>query len=121
MPSPRRRARTLDDLILPPQPLIAVVEGVEKPGNLGAVLRTADGAGVNAVIVAESATDLFNPNIIRASLGTVFAVPVSVASSGEVLAWLRDREIAIIAARVDGSVDYTAADYTRRSGDRVGQ
>ena len=68
--------RTLDELILPPEPLIGVIEGVEKPGNLGAVLRTADGAGVNAVIVAESATDLFNPNIIRASLGTVFAMPV---------------------------------------------
>lgn len=104
--------RRLDDLILPSEPLIAVVEGVEKPGNLGAILRTADGAGVDAVIVAEPATDLFNPNIIRASQGTVFAVPVSVASSGEVLAWLRDREVAIIAARVDGSVDYTEADYT---------
>ncbi|MEX2547446.1 MAG: RNA methyltransferase [Chloroflexota bacterium] len=104
--------RRLDDLILPPEPLIAVVEGVEKPGNLGAILRTADGAGVDAVIVAESATDLFNPNIIRASLGAVFAVPVSVASSGEVLAWLRDKGIAIIAARVDGSVDYTEADYS---------
>ena len=107
--TPQRR---LEDLELTPGPLIAVVEGVEKPGNLGAILRTADGAGVNAVIIAESATDLFNPNIIRASLGAVFAVPVSVASSGEVLAWLRDREIAIIAARVDGSVDYTDADYT---------
>jgi TrmH family RNA methyltransferase len=104
--------RRLEDLVLPPEPLIAVVEGVEKPGNLGAILRTADGAGVDAVIVAESATDLFNPNIIRASLGAVFAVPVSVASTGEVLAWLRDRQIAIIAARVDGSVDYTAADYS---------
>jgi TrmH family RNA methyltransferase len=102
----------LEDLILPPEPLIAVVEGVEKPGNLGAVLRTADGAGLSAVIVAESATDLFNPNIIRASLGTVFAVPVSVASTGDVLAWLRDRGIAIIAARVDGAVDYTQADYS---------
>ena len=104
--------RTLNDLVLAPDPLIAVIEGVEKPGNLGAVLRTADGAGVNAVIVAESATDLFNPNIIRASLGTVFALPVVVASSGDVLAWLQERGVAIIAARVDGSVDYTAADYT---------
>lgn len=104
--------RRLEDLILPPAPLIAVIEGVEKPGNLGAILRTADGAGVDAVIVAESATDLFNPNIIRASLGAVFAVPVSVASSGDVLGWLRDRGIAIIAARVDGSVDYTEADYS---------
>jgi len=98
-------------LILPAEPLIAVVEGVEKPGNLGAILRSADGAGVNAVIVAESATDLFNPNIIRSSIGTVFAVPVAVASSGELLEWLRRREIGIIAARVQGSADYTQVDY----------
>lgn len=104
--------RRLSDLELPSDPLIAVVEGVEKPGNLGAILRTADGAGLSAVIVAESATDLFNPNIIRASLGTVFAVPVCVASTGEVLAWLRERGIAILAARVGGSVDYTEAEYT---------
>lgn len=104
--------RKLEDLVLPDKPLLAVVEGVEKPGNLGAILRTADGAGVDAVIVAESATDLFNPNIIRASLGTVFAVPVSVASTGEVLTWLRERGIAILAARVGGSVDYTDADYS---------
>ena len=104
--------RGLEELVLPAEPLIAVVEGVEKPGNLGAILRTADGAGIDAVIVAESATDLFNPNIIRASLGTVFAVPVSVASTGEVLDWLAHRSIEIIAARVDGSVDYTEADYS---------
>jgi RNA methyltransferase, TrmH family len=104
--------RTLDELILPPEPLIGVVEGVEKPGNLGAILRSADGAGVNAVIVADTATDLFNPNIIRASISTVFALPVAVASSGDLLSWLRLRQIAIIAARVDGSVDYTQADYS---------
>lgn len=104
--------RRLEDLVLPPEPLIAVVEGVEKPGNLGAILRTADGAGLNAVIVAESATDLFNPNIIRASLGAVFALPVSVASTGEVLAWLRDSSIAIVAARVDGSIDFAEANYS---------
>jgi TrmH family RNA methyltransferase len=102
----------LTELRLPSEPLIAVIEGVEKPGNLGAILRTADGAGLDAVIVADSATDLFNPNIIRASIGTVFAVPVSVASSGDVLAWLQERAIAIIAARVDASVDYTDADYS---------
>jgi RNA methyltransferase, TrmH family len=103
--------RTLETLALPPEPLIAVIEGVEKPGNLGAILRTADGAGLDAVIVAESATDLFNPNIIRASIGTVFAVPVCVASSGEVLPWLQRLGVAIVAARVDASVDYAAADY----------
>ena len=104
--------RTLDELILPPEPLIGVVEGVEKPGNLGAILRSADGAGVNAIVVADTATDLFNPNIIRASIGTVFAVPVAVASSGDVLPWLKAHGIAIVAARVDGSVDYVDADYT---------
>ena len=104
--------RGLADLVLPAEPLIGIVEGVEKPGNLGAILRTADGAGLDAVIVADTATDLFNPNIIRASIGTVFALPVSVASSGDVLSWLRERAIAIIAARVDASVDYTKADYS---------
>jgi len=101
----------LADLDLPSNPLIGVIEGVEKPGNLGAVLRTADGAGLSAVIVAEPGTDLLNPNVIRASLGTIFSVPVAVASSGEVLAWLRERDISIVAARVQGSVDYTVADY----------
>ncbi len=105
---------TLDALALPSEPLICVVEGVEKPGNLGAILRSADGAGVDAVIVADSATDLFNPNIIRASIGTVFAVPVAVASSGEVLSWLDANRIGIIAARVQASVDYTKADYRGR-------
>jgi TrmH family RNA methyltransferase len=104
--------RTLDELVLPPAPLIGIVEGVEKPGNLGAILRSADGAGVNAVIVADTATDLFNPNIIRASIATVFALPVAVASSGDVLSWLQAKQIAIVAARLDGSVDYTQADYT---------
>jgi TrmH family RNA methyltransferase len=104
--------RTLDELVLPPEPLIGVVEGVEKPGNLGAILRTADGAGVNAVIIADSATDLFNPNIIRASIGTVFAVPVAVASSGELLEWIQRRGIGIIAARVDAPVTYDEADYS---------
>src|SRR5215218_5162612 len=88
--------RTLETLALPPDPQIAVIEGVEKPGNLGAILRSADGAGLDAVIVAESATDLFNPNIIRASIGTVFAVPVCVASSGEALGWIQERDIAIV-------------------------
>jgi RNA methyltransferase, TrmH family len=106
---PRHR---LDELELPRDPLIAVIEGVEKPGNLGAILRSADGAGLDAVVVAESATDLFNPNIIRASIGTVFTVPVSVTSSGEAFAWLQQLGIAIIAARVDASMDYTQADYS---------
>ena len=88
-----------------------MLEGVEKPGNVGAVLRSADAAGVSAVIVADGRTDLFNPNAIRASLGTIFTMPVCEAASGDVLAWLRERQFQIVAARVDGSVRYTKVDY----------
>jgi RNA methyltransferase, TrmH family len=101
----------LEDLVLPDTPLVAVLEGVEKPGNVGAVLRSADGAGVSALIVADPRTDLFNPNAIRASLGTIFSLPVAAATPGDVLAWLRSRELQILAARVEGSVTYTEADY----------
>jgi TrmH family RNA methyltransferase len=110
----------LADLSLPVDPLIAVIEGVEKPGNLGAVLRTADGAGVSAVVVAEPGTDLLNPNVIRASLGTIFSVPVAVASTGDVLTWLREQRIRIVAARVEASTDYTRADYTGRTAIALG-
>jgi TrmH family RNA methyltransferase len=103
---------SIDTLELGTSPLIAVVEGVEKPGNLGAMLRSADGAGVDALIVADPGTDPFNPNVIRASLGTVFSVPIAVASSGVVLEWLIQRGTRIIAARVEGSVDFADADYT---------
>jgi TrmH family RNA methyltransferase len=103
----------LSDLRLPENPLVAVLEGVEKPGNVGAVLRSADAAGLSAVIVADAGCDLFNPNAIRASLGTVFTLPVAAAGSAETLAWLRHHELAIYAVRVDGSVAYTEVDYRR--------
>lgn len=89
-----------------------ILEGVEKPGNVGAVLRSADGAGMSALILTDPATDLFNPNTIRASLGTIFSVPVCVASAPEVLAWLRKHRVNIFAARVDGAIPYTRADLT---------
>jgi len=100
----------LADLVLPDDPLIVVVEGVEKPGNLGAVLRTADGAGADAVIAADPRTDPFNPNAIRASLGTIFALPVVSATSAETIDWLVDRGIRPVAAIVDATTDYIAAD-----------
>ncbi len=99
----------LGDLELPPEPLLVVLEAVEKPGNLGAVLRSADGAGADAVILASPRTDAFNPNTIRASAGTVFALPVAAASTEEVLVWLRARGIRIAAARVDAALPYTDA------------
>jgi RNA methyltransferase, TrmH family len=92
-------------------PLIAVLEGVEKPGNIGAVLRTADAAGVSALIVADGGTDLYNPNAIRASLGAIFTLPVCAANSAETLAWLRDHRLQIVTARVDGSTPYTKIDF----------
>ena len=103
----------LDAFEPPKDALVAVIEGVEKPGNVGAVLRSADAAGVNAVVVADGGTDLFNPNTIRASLGTIFTLPVSTATTKETLAWLRQYKMAIYAARVDGAVNYTDADYCR--------
>jgi TrmH family RNA methyltransferase len=102
----------LGALRLPRAPLLAVVEGVEKPGNLGAILRSADGAGLDAVIAADPRTDLFNPNAIRASLGTIFAMPCASGSTAEVVAWLRDRGIRALAARVEATRIYTEADLT---------
>lgn len=105
-------ATSLADLALPADALIAVIEGLEKPGNLGAVLRSADGAGVDAVVAASPRTDLFNPNTIRASAGTVFTVPLASAPTDEVLAWLRGRDIRILAARVDAERLYTDTDLS---------
>lgn len=102
----------LDDLTLPVDPLLVVIEGVEKPGNLGAVLRSADGAGVDALIAASPLTDLANPNVIRASAGTIFTVPMAAAPTDEALRWLRDRRIRIVAARVDATEAYTELDLT---------
>jgi len=102
---------SLDRLRLPDLPLVAVLEGVEKPGNVGAVLRSADGAGLSALIVADAQTDLYNPNAIRASLGTIFSVPAAAAATADTLTWLRRRGLAIFAARVDGAIPYTEADF----------
>ena len=102
-------------------PLIGVIERIEKPGNVGAVLRSADGAGLDGLIVADPRTDLFNPNAIRASLGTLFTVPTATATSAETLEWLREKGISIFAAWVDGSVSYERAGLPRGVGDRSGQ
>lgn len=107
----RTPVRRLADIVLPPQALVAVLEGVEKPGNVGAVLRSADGAGISALIVVDGRTDLYNPQTIRASLGTVFSLPVCATTDDEAVAWLRQQGLAIFAARVDGAVPYTEADF----------
>jgi TrmH family RNA methyltransferase len=101
---------TLADLVLRPDPLIVVAEAIEKPGNLGAIIRTADGAGADAIIAADPRTDLFNPNAIRASLGTIFALPVVAASAAATIDWLAERGIRLVAARVDAPAAYTDMD-----------
>ena len=100
----------LAGLTLPADPLLAVIEAVEKPGNLGAILRSADGAGLDALVAADARTDLFNPNAIRASLGTIFSMPLAAAPTAEVLSWLRANGIRPVVARVDGTTLHTETD-----------
>jgi RNA methyltransferase, TrmH family len=96
---------SLSQLKLSEIPLIVVLEAVEKPGNLGAVLRTADAAGLDAVIVCDPQTDIFNPNTIRSSLGAVFSVQIATADSSETLKWLQQKNITPFAA-VTGAKDF---------------
>ena len=101
----------LENLLLPASPLVIVTEDVEKPGNVGAILRSADAVGADAVI-AVGGTDLFNPNVIRASVGTVFSVPVATASAADVAQWLRAAGLRIVASRVDAPALHVDADLT---------
>lgn len=102
--------RTLASLALPENPLVMVLESVEKPGNLGAVLRSADAAGADAVIICDPLTDLFNPNLIRASIGAIFTVPVVTATSAEAIKYLKDRKIQILTAQLQDSSLYYETD-----------
>ncbi len=98
---------------LPEAPLIGVLEGIEKPGNIGAVFRSADGAGLDAMILVDSGSDLYNPNTIRASLGTLFRIPTVVTTAEEAFHWLIRSKIQIAAALCGVSVPYTFTDYTQ--------
>ena len=106
------RERRLEDLELGGNPLVMVLESVEKPGNLGAVLRSADAARADAVIVCDPLTDLWNPNLIRASIGAVFTVPTVCASSAETIDWLKSRGIRILTAQLQDSSWYYDVDMT---------
>lgn len=104
---------TLADLKLPQNPLLVVAEAIEKPGNLGTILRSADAAGVHAVIICDRCTDINNPNVVRASTGTLFALPVVEAGSDEVLSWLRLHKIQILAATPHTDFQYYDVDLKR--------
>jgi TrmH family RNA methyltransferase len=94
----------------PADPFLLVVESIEKPGNLGTILRSADAAGVAGVIVCDPVTDIFNPNVVRSSTGVLFAVPLVVAESAEVRAWLRAQGVRVVATTPDAECVYTQAD-----------
>jgi RNA methyltransferase, TrmH family len=106
VPTPRSE---LAALRLPDAPLVLVVEAVEKPGNLGAMLRTAEAAGVDAVVAASPVTDWGNPNVVRASKGTVFAVPIASATTKGVIDWLRGAGLSIVVATPDTDRLFTQA------------
>ena len=113
-------AGSLDRLELGSQPLVLVCAGLEKPGNLGAILRTADAAGVAAVIAADPVTDWGNPNVVRASKGTVFSVPVASAAGAEVLDWIATRGLQLVAAAPDATQLVSETDLTGPTAIAVG-
>ena len=101
---------SLDTLTLNEAPLLIIAESIEKPGNLGAILRTADAAGADALLVCDPRVDIYNPNVVRASRGTLFAVPTVETGNAEALAFLRTRNIKILAATPRAEAEYTRQD-----------
>jgi RNA methyltransferase, TrmH family len=103
--------RKLSDLPLSECPFILIAESIEKPGNLGSMLRSSDAAGVDAVIVCDRTTDIHNPNVVRSSVGTLFTQPVCEAGSEETIRFLKERGIAIVAATPHAELEFTEADF----------
>lgn len=101
---------TLDDLKLSDPPFLLIVESIEKPGNLGTILRSADAAGVDAVICCDSVTDLFNPNAVRSSTGVLFSMPTVSAGTDEVIEWIRSQGIRTAATTPHTDIVYTDTD-----------
>ena len=110
-----RQEKRLTDLTLPDDALVVVVEGLEKPGNLGALLRTADGVGAHALFTTGHGTDLENPNVVRSSMGSVFSLPALAAESSELLAWLNREGFSLVAATPHAETLYWDADLTGRA------
>lgn len=109
------RQHDLADLDLSSNPFIIVLEAVEKPGNLGAILRTADAAQADAIIICDPLTDVYNPNVIRSSIGCIFSVQTAVASSPQTFDWLKEKGIKTYAAELQSSEFYQDIDFRKPS------
>ena len=108
----RVKSHRLEDLSLPENALVIVLESIEKPGNLGAILRSADGAGADALIVCDPLADVYNPNVLRSSLGALFSVPTAVCSSEAAIAFLQKNKVQILTAQLQDSKPYYDVDMT---------
>lgn len=106
------KSLALSDLKLPKNPLVLVLESIEKPGNIGAILRTCDAANIDAVVIANPKTDLYNPNIVRSSVGCLFTNQIAMGTTQEVLQFLKEKKIAIFSATLQNSNFYHLQDYT---------
>jgi TrmH family RNA methyltransferase len=108
----KQKNHGLSSFNLPENPFVIILESVEKPGNLGAILRTADAAGVDALIVCDPLTDIYNPNIIRSSVGCIFTVPVAISENTTTLSFLKEKHIQTFAAELQASQWYQDTDFT---------
>ncbi len=108
----KTKSLSLSDLKLPENPLILVMESIEKPGNIGAMLRTSDAANIDAVIIANPKTDLYNPNIVRSSVGCLFTNQIAMGTSEEIIQFLKNKNITIFGATLQNSNFYHTQNYT---------
>lgn len=110
-----QKTHRLEELKVSSNPLLLILESVEKPGNLGAILRTADAAGVDAVIICDPQTDFYNPNVIRSSIGCIFTTQTASSSSKDAIEWLGKRNISIYCTYLKASQPYHLIDYVKPS------
>jgi TrmH family RNA methyltransferase len=108
----KTKSLALSDLKLSKNPLVLVGESLEKPGNIGAILRTADAANIDAVIIANPKSDLYNPNIVRSSVGCLFTRQIAIGTTEEVIAYLKANNINIYSATLQDSTEYHTQDYS---------
>ncbi|MBG7612430.1 RNA methyltransferase [Polaribacter sp. BAL334] len=116
----KTKSLSLSEIQLSENPLILVAESIEKPGNIGAILRTADAANIDAVLIADAKSDVYNPNIIRSSVGCVFTNQIAIGTSEEIIAFLQEKNIQIFAATLQNSNAYHQENYTKSAAIVVG-